>query len=132
MNISTRAKVEQGDNGALIAGFILAPPANQPGTARRVVIRAVGPTLSNFGITNALADPTLDIYRGSQLILSNDNWKSNSAAAQQELLSLSLAPINDRESAIVTTLDPGSYTAVIRGKNNTTGVGLAEVYQLSQ
>ena len=132
VNISTRAKVEQGDNGALIAGFILAPPANQPGTARRVVIRAVGPTLSNFGITNALADPTLDIYRGSQLILSNDNWKSNSAAAKEELQSLNLAPINDRESALVTTLDPGSYTAVIRGKNNTTGVGLAEVYQLSQ
>ena len=76
VNISTRAKVEQGDNGALIAGFIIAPPENQPGTTRRVVIRAVGPTLSNFGITNALADPTLDIYRGSQLILSNDNWKS--------------------------------------------------------
>jgi hypothetical protein len=131
-NISTREKVEMGDNGAMIAGFIVAAPQNQPGTAQRVAIRAIGPSLKNFGISDALLDPTLDIYRGSQLILSNDNWKTNSQANQQILQSNGLAPSNDKEAAVVIDLDPGSYSAVVRGKGNTTGVGLVEVYNLSQ
>jgi hypothetical protein len=131
-NISTRCKVEQGDNGALIAGFIIASPPNQPGTAQQVVIRAIGPSLKNYGISGALADTTLDIYRGSQLILSNDNWKTNTAQDQQALQSNGLAPTNDKEAAIITNLDPGSYSAVVRGKNNTTGVALVEVYNLNQ
>jgi hypothetical protein len=132
VNISTRGKVEIGDNGAMIAGFIVATPQNQPGTAQRVAIRAIGPSLKNYGINDAMADTTLDIYRGSQLILSNDNWKSNSSQDQQELRSSGLAPVNDKESAVITNLDPGSYSAVVRGKGNTTGVALVEVYNLSQ
>ncbi len=97
-NISTRGKVEQGDNGAMIAGFIIGAPPSQPGEARRVIIRARGPSLSSAGIANALNDTTLDLYRGSQLILSNDNWKTNSTAVQQELAGYGLAPTNDRES----------------------------------
>jgi hypothetical protein len=131
-NISTRGKVEMGDNGAMIGGFIVAAPQNQPGTAQRVVIRAIGPSLNNFGISDTLLDPTLDIYRGSQLILSNDNWKSNSQTNQQILQSNGMAPSNDKESAVVMDLDPGSYSAVVRGKGNTTGVGLVEVYNLTQ
>jgi len=131
-NISTRGKVEMGDNGAMIAGFIVAAPQNQPGTAQRVVIRAIGPSLKNFGISDALLDPTLDIYRGSQLILSNDNWKTNSSTNQQILQSNGLAPSNDKESAVIMDLDPGSYSAVVRGKGNTIGVGLVEVYNLTQ
>lgn len=132
VNISTRGKVERGDNDAMIGGFIVAAPQNQPGATQRIVIRAIGPSLKNAGITDALADTTLDLYRGSQLILSNDNWKSSSQADQQALQANGLAPLNDKEAAIVTNLDPGSYSAVVRGKNDTTGVGLVEVYQLSQ
>jgi hypothetical protein len=130
-NISTRGKVEKGDNGAMIAGFIIGTPENQPGSAQRVAIRANGPSLKKAGISNALADTTLDLYRGSQRIFSNDNWKTNSNADQQELRANGLAPGDDDEAALVTTLDPGSYTAVVRGKNNTTGVALVEVYRLT-
>jgi hypothetical protein len=132
VNISTRCKVEMGDNGALIAGFILSAPPETPGTSQRIAIRAIGPSLKNFGIGNAILDPTLDIYRGSQLILSNDNWKTNSQTNQQILQSSGLAPTNDKEAAVVIDLDPGSYSAVVRGKGNTTGVGLVEVYNLTQ
>ncbi|MDQ6622659.1 MAG: hypothetical protein M3Y86_04135 [Verrucomicrobiota bacterium] len=131
-NISTRGKIEQGDDGAMIAGFIVAPPPDQQGTAVRVAIRALGPSLKSAGLSNAIADTTLDLYRGSEKILSNDNWKTNSSADQQELKDNNLAPTNDKEAALVTTLDPGTYTAVIRGKNNVTGVALAEVYRLPQ
>lgn len=124
VNISTRAKVEQGDNGALIGGFII-----QGTDPQRVIIRAVGPSLKTFGVTDALLDPTLDLYRGSSKILSNDNWKSTQ---QTEIQATGLAPTNDKEAALVLYLDPGSYTAVIRGKNNTTGVALAEVYNIAQ
>ncbi|MGZ5024555.1 MAG: hypothetical protein ACXWBS_06800, partial [Chthoniobacterales bacterium] len=131
VNISTRGKIEKTDNGAMIAGFIIQAPSGQAGSATRVVVRASGPSLQSAGISDALADSTLDLYRGSQLILSNDNWKSNSTADQNELKSLGLAPSNDKESAIITNLDPGSYSAVVRGKNDTTGVGLVEVYRIS-
>lgn len=132
VNISTRGKVEMGDNGAMIAGFIVSAPQNQPGTTQRVAIRGLGPSLKNFGINDALLDPTLDIYRGSELILSNDNWTTNSQATQQILQSNGLAPSNNKEAAVVIDLDPGSYSAVVRGKSNTTGVGLVEVYNLTQ
>ena len=135
VNISTRAKVAEGDNGALIAGFIIASPENSPGTAQRVVIRAIGPSLTNGGVSDALADPTLEIYRGSVKILENDNWKTQTAEgvnSQSDIEATGLQPSSDKEAVIMTALDPGSYTAVIRGKDNTTGIGLAEVYQLSQ
>ncbi|MGI9086134.1 MAG: Calx-beta domain-containing protein [Chthoniobacterales bacterium] len=131
-NIATRGKVEQGDNGAMIAGFIIGMPPGQTGVTRRLVIRANGPSLTSAGVSGALVDPTLDLYRGSQLILSNDNWKTNSTADRNELTGFGLAPNNDKEAAIVTSLDPGSYSAVVRGKNNTTGVALVEVFQVDQ
>ena len=132
VNISTRTKVGQGDNGALIAGFIIAPPANEPGTAKNVVIRAIGPSLSSTGVDGELTDTTLDLYSGSQLVFSNDNWKSNSSGERAFLEAIGLAPRNDKESVIMATLEPGSYSAVVRGKNNSTGVALVEVYVLNE
>lgn len=129
VNISTRSKVERGDNGAMIAGFIIAAPSNLPGTAQRVVIRALGPSLEEAGVMDALQDPTLEIYRGSQKILENDDWESDQ---EEELSQSGVAPQNNQEAAIITSLEPGSYTAVLRGKGDTTGVALAEVYQLNQ
>ena len=122
VNISTRTSVGADDNTALIGGFII---SGQVG--HQMIIRARGPSLTAAGVDGALQDPTLDFYRGSQLILSNDNWKTENKAAIE---ATGLAPTNDKESAILVTLDPGSYSAVIRGKNETTGVGLVEVYQM--
>ena len=127
VNMSTRAQVEAGDNGALIGGFIVGAPAGAASSPQTVLIRAIGPSLSAFGVLGALADPTIDFYQGSQLILSNDNWKSDNQAAIE---ATGIPATNDKEAAILVTLDPGSYTAVIRGKNNTTGVALVDVYQM--
>jgi len=122
VNISTRAQVGPDDNTALIGGFII-----DGLVGHQVLIRAIGPSLTKAGVTGALADPTIDFYRGSELILSNDNWRTDDEAAIE---ATGIPPTNDKESAILVTLDPGSYTAVIRGKNNTTGVALVEVYQM--
>ena len=127
INISTRAKVEAGDNGPLIGGFIIGAPEGVASSPQTVLIRALGPSLGNAGVDGVLADPTVDLYLGSRLILSNDNWKTDDETAIQ---ATGLAPTMDKESAILVTLDPGAYTAVIRGKNNTTGIGLVEVYQM--
>jgi hypothetical protein len=124
MNISTRGKVEHGDNGALIGGFIV-----QGTTPQRVIVRAIGPSLKAAGVTDALADPTLDLYQGSTKVLSNDNWQGTQ---ESEIRKTGVPPKSNKEAAIVTILDPGSYSAVIRGKADTTGVALAEVYQLNQ
>lgn len=132
VNISTRCNVGHGDNGAMIAGFIIGTPENQPGTAQHVVLRAIGPTLNQSDIAGTLADTTLDLYRGSDLILSNDNWTSNSAQDRQTLENYGLAPGSNNEAALVTTLEPGSYSAVVRGKDNTTGVALVELYRLPE
>ena len=129
INISTRGKVEEGNNGAMIAGFIVAAPLDQPGAPVRVVLRATGPSLRDAGVPNAVSDPTLELYRGSDRILLNDNWKSDQ---EGELEGTGLAPANSREAAIVTDLDPGNYTAVVRAKGNTTGVALVEIYHLEQ
>ncbi len=122
VNISTRSSVGADDNTALIGGFII---SGQVG--HQVLIRARGPSLTSAGVDGALQDPTLDFYRGSELILSNDNWKTTDKSAIE---ATGLAPSNDNESAILVTLDPGSYSAVVRGKNSTTGIGLVEVYQM--
>lgn len=106
----------------LIGGFII---DGQVG--HQVLIRAIGPSLTAAGVTGALLDPTIDFYRGSELILSNDNWKSDDKTAIE---GTGIPPTSDKEAAILVTLDPGSYTAVIRGKNNTTGIALVEVYQM--
>jgi hypothetical protein len=120
LNISTRLRVQTGDN-ALIGGFILT------GTDQtKVIIRGIGPSLSAF-FSGALADPTLELYQGSTLLATNDNWKSDQ---QAEIEATGIPPGNDFESAIVRTLAPGSYTAVLRGKGDTTGIGVVEAYDL--
>jgi hypothetical protein len=127
VQISTRMKVGTGDN-ALIGGFII----NGTGTTR-ALIRAIGPSLTQFGVPNALSDPILELRDGTGVLLgSNDNWRNsqeNAIIAVTLPVGL-LAPTNDLESAILAFLSPGSYTAIVRGNNNPTGVGLVEVYDL--
>ncbi len=127
LNISTRAKVQPDNNGALIAGFIVQAGGNAAGTPQRVLIRGLGPSLAAAGVDGALANPTIDLYRGSQLIASNDNWKDMDQTAIEDT---GLQPTDNNEAAILLTLDPGSYTAVVRDANNTAGVGLVELYNL--
>ncbi|MEY2549412.1 MAG: hypothetical protein QOD64_1994, partial [Verrucomicrobiota bacterium] len=122
-NISTRGLVETGNN-VMIAGFIFGN-----GTAgEKVVVRAMGPSLG--GIANVLANPTLELHdaNGSPLI-SNDDWNDDATQAAQ-IMALGMAPKNGFESALITTLPPGQYTAIIAGNNGGTGVGVAEVYHL--
>ena len=121
-NISTRASVQAGE-GVTIAGFIIL------GTdQKQVLIRGLGPTLTNFNLTGVLADPRLGLYDGSgTLISSNNDWKNADQAAIQ---ATGLAPSFDVESAILITLQPGNYTAILSGNNGTTGLGLVEIYDL--
>lgn len=123
-NISTRGFVNTGDN-VMIAGFIV---ASSSGGSGEVIVRAIGPSLSNAGVTNPLVDPTLELHDSNgTLLAANDNWKSDQ---QTEIEATGVAPTNDAESAIVTTLAPGAYTAIEAGKDGGTGVGLVEVYNL--
>lgn len=124
LNISTRLRVQTGDN-ALIGGLIIT--GNDP---KKVILRAIGPSLTQAGVVGALADPVLELHGSAgALITSNDNWKETQ---QSEIEATGVPPLNDLESAIVATLDPGSYTAIVNGKNETTGVGLVEGYDLDQ
>jgi hypothetical protein len=128
-NISTRVGIKTGDN-VLIGGVIV------EGTDQKsVVFRALGPTLGlpPFNINGALADPTLELHgtngaRQDVILASNDNWQNPNGAA---ISATGLQPPNNAESAILATLMPGSYTVILRGKNNTTGVGLLEAYDNS-
>jgi hypothetical protein len=121
-NISTRLLVETGDN-VLIGGFI----AN--GTAsKKVIVRAIGPSLP---LSGSLADPQLELHDSlGNLIASNDNWQD--APNKQEIIDSALEPANDLESAILSSLPPGLYTAIVAGTNATTGVALVEAYDLDQ
>jgi hypothetical protein len=121
LNVSTRMQVLTGSS-VLIGGFIVGGTGSKD-----VLLRALGPTLQNFGINGFLADPTMDLYSGQTLLASNDNWKSDHEA---EISATGKAPPNDLEPAIRESLGPGNYTAIVRGKNNTTGVGLVEAYDL--
>jgi hypothetical protein len=94
---------------------------------RRLGSRARAKPDRAAGVTGALQDPTIDFYRDSELILSNDNWKSDDETA---IAGIGIPSTNDKEAAILVTIDPGCYAAVIRGKNNTTGVASVEVYQM--
>jgi probable HAF family extracellular repeat protein len=118
-NISTRLRVETGDN-VLIGGFIII--GTQP---KKVIVRAIGPSLP---VAGKLEDPTLELFDSSGLITSNDNWMD--APNKQEIIDSTIPPTNDLESAILMSLDPAAYTAIVRGVNDTTGVGLVEVYDL--
>jgi hypothetical protein len=99
------------------------------------LIVAKGPSLASNGVGGVLADPTMDVYRGLEKIFSNDNWRTQTSSGTgtvAEIRGTGFAPSNDKECAILATLDPGSYTAVIRGRSNTTGVALVEVYRVNQ
>ncbi len=123
LNISTRLNVQTGDN-VLIGGFIVS--GTDP---KEVLIRGIGPSLTAFGIDGALADPVLELHKPDGTIVTNDNWKATQQAA---IAATGLAPTEDSESAILATLAPGSYTAILSGKNGGTGVGLVEAYDLDQ
>jgi hypothetical protein len=121
-NLSTRVQVGTADNVA-IAGFIVV--GNAP---KQVVVRGLGPSLATAGVQGALSDPVLDLYDASGTLLStNDDWEQGQA---QELRDANLAPLQPAESAILTTLAPAAYTAILRGYRDATGVGLVEVYDL--
>jgi YVTN family beta-propeller protein len=122
VNISTRGSVGTGEN-VMIAGFIVG--GDQP---TRVIVRGLGPTLTDFGVAGALADPTLELHDATGAIIAqNDDWKS---IQEQAIQNSGFAPPQDAEAAILATLQPGNYTAIVRGKSNTTGVALVEVYNL--
>jgi streptogramin lyase len=133
LNVSTRLRVQTGDN-VLIGGFIIT------GTGpKKVILRAIGPSLSGVGITGALADPRLELHDSSgAIIATNDNWRVTqpggviSGDQQAEIEATGLAPTDDHESAIVATLSPGNYTAVMQGVNASTGIGVVEAYDLNQ
>jgi uncharacterized repeat protein (TIGR03803 family) len=120
LNISTRSPVLTGEK-VVIGGFIIT--GTQP---KRVLIRGIGPSLSGVGAT--LQDPMLELHQGTATIAFNDDWKEH----QAEVEATTIPPTNDLESAIVATLAPGAYTAILEGKNNGTGVGVVEVYDLDQ
>jgi hypothetical protein len=124
LNLSTRLRVGTGDE-VMIGGFIVS--GTQP---KKIIVRGIGPSLAASNVPGFLADPTLDLYDASnQLLQSNDNWKQDQ---QAEIEKSGVPPANDFESAIVRTVPPGNYTAVLRGQNNTAGIGLVEVYDLDQ
>jgi hypothetical protein len=119
--ISTRGNVLQGDN-VMIGGFIVS------GATTNVIVRAIGPSLQNFGITNPLLDPTLELFNGNGTSLAmNDDWRTTQ---EQAIKNTGVPPTDDRESAIVASLAPSAYTAIVRGKGTATGVALVEVYGL--
>src|SRR5438309_673831 len=124
LNISGRARVETGQ-GVAISGFIVTGT-----TPKRVGVRALGPSLANFGVSSPLADPIIQPHRGDgSLVMVNDNWKNTQ---QAEITGAGRAPSNDKEAALIATLTAGNYTAIVTGKNGGTGVALAEVYDLDQ
>lgn len=121
-NISTRGQVQTGDN-VMIAGFVVSGFDSQ-----RVIIRGLGPSLAASHLSNTLNDPMLEIYnRQGTIIVLNDNWKDRQ---EMEITATGIPPQDDREAAVVSTLAPGPYTAILRGKNSSVGIGVIEVYRL--
>ena len=124
LNLSTRGLVGTGDN-VLIGGFIVS--GTEPKT---MVLRALGPSLSSFGLSGLLADPILRVYDSSgNVVASNDNWQSDPNASLVE--ANGLAPGNPSEAAILRGLAPGAYTVIVTGKDATSGIGLVELYDIS-
>lgn len=123
LNISTRGKVLTGDS-VLIGGFVVGGAEDG-----QVLIRALGPTLTSLGLNDALSDPVLDLHNeAGDILLSNDNWADSQ---QAEIEATGLQPVNPSESAILTTLAPGNYTAIVRGSGDVTGTALIEVYKVN-
>ncbi|MBA3544460.1 MAG: hypothetical protein H0T83_08485 [Chthoniobacterales bacterium] len=122
-NISTRLNVLT-DDKVLIGGFIIT--GDSP---KQVIVRAIGPSLSLAGLSGVLADPILELHKADGSVVTNDNWKDTQ---QTEIEATGLKPNDDLESAILATLEPGNYTAIVSGKSGGTGVGLVEVYDLDQ
>jgi hypothetical protein len=130
-NISTRSFVQTGDN-VMIGGFIITGPRS-----KRVIVRAIGPELTQFGVPNVLANPTLELHNSAGVLIAfNNDWQMTIIGGiimhdqVQEILNSGLAPGDPRESAIIANLPAGNYTAIVRGINNSTGVALVEVYDL--
>ena len=117
-------RVQTGDNVG-IGGFIITGS-----TPKHVLLRAIGPSLTGFGVPDALADPVLELHGpGTFATITNDNWRQTQEA---EIQATGIPPTNNFEAAIVATLAPGAYTAIVRGNGNTSGVALVEVYDLNQ
>jgi hypothetical protein len=128
VNLSTRARVRTGD-GVLIGGFVVQGPAY-----KRMLVRGVGPTLAAFGLTEALRDPVLTIYSGQTIVASNDRWESAEnatavSAASKSVGAFSLAA-NSEDAAMLITLPPGAYTVEVKGKAESEGVALLEIYEV--
>jgi hypothetical protein len=124
-NISTRGFVQTADN-VMIGGFTLGGAS----TNARVAVRGIGPSLASSGLSNLLADPTLELHNANgTIMISNDDWTDDSASAAQ-LTANGLALKNVKESGIFASLPPGPYTAILAGKNGGVGIGLIEIYNL--
>ncbi len=121
LNISTRGKV-QGGNSVMIGGLIVS--GTQP---KKVLIRAIGPSLATAGISTPLLDPVLELHLADGSVIANDDWKTTQ---QAEIEATSLAPTNDKESALIATLPPGAHTAIVQGMNQGAGTAVIEVYDL--
>ncbi len=121
LNLSTRMHVLPGENVG-IGGFIITGSVPV-----RVLIRAIGPSLAQAGITDALADPRLDLQGPGPSGGFNDNWRETQEA---EIIATGIPPTNDLESAMLRTLNPGAYTAIVSGVGETSGVAVVEVYDL--
>jgi hypothetical protein len=129
VNRSTRARVGT-DDRVLIGGFVVAGAAH-----KRMLIRAVGPALSVFGLTGALADPVLTLYSGNQVRAANDRWWSDPAAAiaaASARVGAFALPPNSEDAALLLTVAPGAYTVEVRGKGGAEGVALLEIYEIPQ
>ena len=120
-NISTRGFVQREDD-VMIGGFIVT-------ASSKLIVRAIGPSLGTAGVAGALENTTLEVRDGSgELLAANDDWRSNQ---EQDIIDSSVPPGDDRESAIVATFNSGNYTAIVRGRDDTTGVALVEAYVLN-
>jgi len=123
-NISTRGEVGTGDD-VMIGGFIIGGT-----TPAKIMVRAIGPSLAAFGVTGVLPDPVLELHdKDGSLIYQNDNWRAEQA---QQIIDTTLAPSDESESAIIATLAPAAYTAIVHDAGTAQGVALVEVYMLDQ
>jgi hypothetical protein len=123
-NLSTRGLVTNGNQGPMIGGFIIGGTQSTD-----VLIRALGPSLTAQGVSGALLDPFLELRNSDgSLIAENDNWRSNQ---EQQIIATGVPPPNDKESALISTLVPGNYTALVYGVSNSSGIALVEAYNLT-